>query len=235
MAKNKFEIKGEVINVKSFKSEKDDIPRLNVTIKTRDNQQDKGGQYVQVVITGQDKISVFQAVNDQLENNEDISIKGRAHFYNYTKDGVEHFNLSLLANDFKIADENDLSNNINISGNLGNNGIKILNNKSGGQFGAFQMAHNDFYDGKQQPPNWLNIVIPENVLESVDTDSIKAGKPVEINAKYQQRSYQNKNEQKVYTLSLVASKVELKNILESKKEQEKEQEKTIKNHNQNIR
>lgn len=232
MGINMFEIKGEVVNVKSFKSEKDNIPRLNVTIKTRDNKDAKDRQYVQVVITGQEKISAFQAVNDQLENNEDISIKGRAHFYNYPKDGVEHFNLSLLANEFKIADENDLSNNIHITGTLGNNDIKILSNKSGEEFGVFQMAHNDFYNGKQQPASWLNVVIPSNIFKDVDTESIKATKPVKVEAKYQQRSFE-KNGVKVYTLSLIASKVELNQILESKKEQEKE--KTIKNHNQNIR
>lgn len=227
MAVNVFDIKGQVTSVKPFKSENDDIPRMNVTIKTRENNEDKYGQYVQVVVTGQDKIDVFTELN----KGEDIAVKGRAHFYDYTKDGVKNFNVSLLANEFKIAEANDLTNNLKINGTLGNNDIKVLQNKTGGEFAAFQMAHNEFYNKTQQPASWLNIVIPSEIMPSVDTDAIKATKPVIIEAKYQQRSYEQ-NGKKVYTLNLIANKVELNLLLDQNKKTENTNKKNNENKNE---
>lgn len=205
MAINIFEIKGQLTNEKLFTSEKDSIPRLNLTIKTRDNENDKFGQYVQAVITSQKKIDLF----NELNKDKDISIKGRAHFYKSQKDGVQNFNVSLLANEFKQAEEKDLSNHLRLNGTLGNKDINILQNKKGEDFGVFQMAQNEFYNNEQQPANWLNVVIPVENLKKSEIDSIKATKPVVFEGKYQQRNYKDKNGKKVYTLNLIADKVSL--------------------------
>lgn len=194
-------------------------PIMNVVIATAIDDENKIGERLNIMISGEERIAKFKEATKDLEQDGEIAVEGIAYFNDK--------NFSLIANEIEKAKGNEPVNEIEIIGNLGRD-VQVLQGKSG-SFGVFSLAHNP-YKGKEKSDEamWSKVVVPTKVFEGIDSGDLDKGAGVEIRAKFQNRNYNGNDGKMVYDFQLVAKELNIQQKLEQDKKEEVKKEQEVK-------
>lgn len=160
-----------------------------------------------------------------------LKITGEALFSTNEINGVKNKNFSLIASgkldknnesfvltsnqqeqvDFRKTynSKNEEINNINLRGTISSEPkVQIVKNQDGQErsFTTFSIAHNYLQDDKPKTM-YADIVVPTGLASEFNKAGYEKGSPILLNSKIQNSSY-TKDDNKVYTFSLIAKSVQ---------------------------